>query len=42
MLFDLVDLNINTDSSGEVSSSEVKVVKIPLSNITSNVDLVMK
>lgn len=25
MLFDLVDLNINTDSSGEVSSSEVKV-----------------
>ena len=25
MLFDLVDLNINTDSSGEGSSSEVKV-----------------
>ena len=25
MLFDLLDLNINTDSSGEGSSSEVKV-----------------
>ena len=30
MLFDLVDLNMNTDSSSEGSSSEVKVDEVTI------------